>query len=111
MRTPAGNECPYFYGDYFRGRNIEECRLLGSNPNNGPWKADLCKTCPVPGITRSNACENMTLYASVKKGALKNRRVKVTAYCSKSNSEVKVPQVGCELCHQDFNLLDKPESK
>lgn len=51
----------------------------------------------------------MTLYASVSKSALKNRRVKVTAYCSKSNSEVKVPQVGCELCHQDFTLLDKPE--
>ena len=23
MRTPAGTECPYFYGDYFRGRNVE----------------------------------------------------------------------------------------
>ena len=28
MRTPAGKECQYFYGDYYRGRNQEECRLL-----------------------------------------------------------------------------------
>ena len=28
MRTPAGKECRYFYGNYHRGRGIEECRLL-----------------------------------------------------------------------------------
>ena len=30
MKTPAGTECKYFYGDYYRGRNHEECRLLGA---------------------------------------------------------------------------------
>lgn len=110
MRTPSGIECPYFYGDYYRGKSNEECRLIGSNPKAGLWSSDLCKSCRVPSITRSNSCENMTLYASVKKGIGKfGRRVVVTAYCSKSKSEVKVPEVGCDLCHQEISLLDKPK--
>jgi len=109
MRTPAGMECPYFYGDYFRGRNTEECRLLSSNKAASQWTSALCKTCPVPAISRSNACENMTLYATIKKGTFKSRRVIITAYCSKSKSEVKVPEIGCELCHQEINQLDNPE--
>jgi hypothetical protein len=110
MRTPNGIECPYFYGDYFRGKSQEECRLIGSGQAAGQWTVDLCKTCRVPGITRSNACENMTLYATITKAVVKSkRRVKVTAYCSKSKSEVKIPEVGCDLCHQDLNLLDKPK--
>ena len=28
MKTPAGKECKFFYGDYYRGRQHEECRLL-----------------------------------------------------------------------------------
>ena len=59
MRTPAGTECPYFYGDYFRGRNVEECRLLKAAGQR--WTRDLCKTCPVPGIARANACEFLKL--------------------------------------------------
>lgn len=112
MRTPNGIECQYFYGDYYRGKSSEECRLIGSNNPSGQWTVDLCKTCPVPAIVRSNACENMTLYASIKKRPLKSwRRVQVTAYCSKSKSEVKVPEVGCELCHQDLQLNDKQPDK
>ncbi len=109
MRTPAGIECPYFYGDYFRGKSTEECRLLtNKRPPNG-WTPDLCKTCPVPGISRSNACENMTLYADVKKARMiSKRRVSVTAYCSKSKSEVKTPEIGCELCHQELFIPDVP---
>jgi hypothetical protein len=106
MRTPYGIECPYFYGDYFRGKNKEECRLIVSNTKTGQWSVEMCKTCRVPGITRANACENMTLYASVKKGMGKlGRKVTVTAYCSRSKSEVKVPEVGCDLCHKDVAQL------
>jgi hypothetical protein len=51
----------------------------------------------------------MTLYADVKKGRMiSKRRVLVTAYCSKSKSEVKTPEIGCELCHQDLFLPDLP---
>ncbi len=100
MRTPAGVECPYFFGDYFRGRNREECRLIGKQPPPHHWTPDLCKTCPVPAITRANACPHMQLKASVTRGFLfLKRQVKVTAYCTKSQQNVAEPAVGCGQCH------------
>ncbi|PKN90957.1 MAG: hypothetical protein CVU44_21870 [Chloroflexi bacterium HGW-Chloroflexi-6] len=99
MKTPAGKECRYFYGDYFRGRTVEECRLLSAPGQK--WTADLCKTCPVPGIVSANACENMTLRASVGRPvtAVFQRRVQVTAYCQKTNRAVAEPHIGCGECH------------
>ena len=99
MRTPAGIECKYFYGNYFRGRSDEECRLLHSSGNK--WAKDLCKTCPVPGIVRSNACEFMELKATIIRPitAAFMRRVDVNAYCTHSKQEVKEPQIGCGSCH------------
>ena len=81
MKTPAGTECKYFYGDYYRGRNREECRLLGSS-----WRRSLCSTCPVPGIDRANACEFMRLRGEVTRpvAAAFQRRVKVTTFCEKT---------------------------
>ena len=100
MRTPAGKECKYFYGDYYRGKNAEECRLIGHQPPPNHWTADLCKACPVPGILQANSCPNMTLSASIKRKlpGLK-RKVIITAYCSRSQGIVKDPHVGCGLCH------------
>ena len=63
MKTPAGRECPHFYGNYFRGRNVEECRLL--KLNGQIWSRDLCKSCPVPDIARANSCQHMQLRAAV----------------------------------------------
>ncbi len=99
MRTPSGIECDYFYGDYYRGRSTEECRLLQASGER--WSADLCKTCPVPGISRANACKFLRLHAKVTRpvGALFARRVEVTAYCEKNNRNVTEPQIGCGECH------------
>jgi hypothetical protein len=96
MKTPAGSECRYFYGDYFRGRNREECRLLENE-----WTPNLCKTCPVPGIQRANACENIQLRgkAARKFVNLFQKHVEVTAYCSKTQKFVAEPHVGCGECH------------
>jgi len=99
MRTPAGFDCKYFYGDYFRGRSVEECRLL-----QGPgqkWTADLCKTCPAPGIARANACEFLQLRATIARplSAAFTRRVQITANCEKSKRDVSEPQIGCGECH------------
>lgn len=100
MRTPAGTECPYFFGDYYRGKSKEECRLIGNAPSPKNWSRDLCAVCPVPRITRANACEFMTLSASAQRGFLGlGKKVIVTAYCHKANAEVKVPEVGCGICH------------
>ena len=99
MKTPAGRECPHFFGDYHRGRNIEECRLL--KLQGQAWSPDLCKTCPVPDIARANSCGNMVLKTTVTRPiiAIFQRRVQVTAYCDKSNRAVAEPQIGCGECH------------
>ena len=99
MRTPAGSDCPWFYGDYFRGRNLEACRLL--KPAGLTWSRDLCASCPVPGIARANACEHMTLTPSVSRPvlALLRRRVAVTARCRKTSRSVDEPHLGCGECH------------
>jgi len=99
MKTPAGTECPYFYGDYYRGRNIEECRLLKAAGER--WTRDLCTTCPVPGITRANACEYLKLKPSVVRlfTAAFQRRVQIAAYCEKTKRNVSEPHVGCGECH------------
>jgi hypothetical protein len=99
MKTPAGKECPYFYGDYFRGRTMEECRLLKATGQN--WTRDLCGTCPVPEISQANACEFMQLRATIGRplSAAFMRRVLVQAYCEKSENSVKEPHVGCGECH------------
>lgn len=100
MKTPTGKECPYFYGNYFRGRKQEECRLIGNKPSPHHWSPDLCKTCPVPEIVLANACPHMQLQAKVQSflfGLI--RKVQILAYCEKSQSMVKEPQVGCGQCH------------
>jgi len=100
MRTPAGFECPFFYGNYFRGRKDEECRLIGDVPPPNHWTPDMCSKCPVPGIVQANACQNLELKAQARRslfGLMK--RVEVTAYCKKSQQTVKEPHVGCGQCH------------
>lgn len=99
MKTPAGKECPYFYGDYFRGKTVEECRLLKDTGQK--WTPDLCNTCPVPGIANANSCQHMTLRASVGRpfSAAFHRRVQVTAYCQKTSRVVNEPHIGCGECH------------
>lgn len=96
MKTPAGIECSYFYGDYYRGRHHEECRLLG-----GAWRADLCRTCPVPAIGRANACEHMRLRARLHRPLVAGlqRRVRVEAYCERTGRAGFDPHIGCGECH------------
>jgi len=100
--TPAGTECHYFYADYYRGRDSQECRLIAQNPRSEPWTPNLCKSCPVPGILRANACPNLVLEGRVERRLLGlSRRVAVLAVCSKYTVEVAVPHVGCGHCHEE----------
>ncbi len=100
MRTPAGFECKYFYGNYFRGRKDEECRLIGNAPAPHHWTPDLCQKCPVPDILRANACQYMELHAQVRRSLLGLiKKVEVTAYCNKAQQAVAEPHIGCGLCH------------
>jgi hypothetical protein len=110
MRTPAGSECKFFFGDYYRGKQREECRLIGEVQKPRHWTSDLCKTCPVPGIQRANACEFMELSGHVSPGFLfVKRRVKISAFCHKSNQVVDKPHIGCDSCHPLVIKIGKPE--
>ncbi|MBN1888049.1 MAG: hypothetical protein JW850_08655 [Thermoflexales bacterium] len=98
MHTPYGQDCRYYYQDFYRGRSTQECRLLARSEG---WRPDLCKTCPVPGILQANACPNMILEGHVTKrcfGWLK--RVTVYAVCTLRAVEVAEPHVGCGECHK-----------
>ena len=99
MRTPFGAECKHYYADFNRGRNLEECRL--PRPDSEKWSADLCKTCPVPGVLQANACEFLQLHGSVSRpfSALFQRRVQITAFCEKVHRSVAEPHIGCGECH------------
>jgi hypothetical protein len=101
MRTPDGKECRYFYGDYYRGREHEECRLLGSASPPLPWTSDLCRTCPVPEILLANACEYLVLEPRLERPfPFNKRRVQVGTFCSKTNRQGFDPHVGCGECHR-----------
>lgn len=100
MQTPAGKECRYFYGDYFRGRNREECRLLEAATPPLPWKPALCYTCPVPEILQANACEHMVLRPSlVRPFPFIRQEVHISTYCDKTARSDFDPHIGCGECH------------
>ncbi len=114
MKTPAGVECPFYYADYHRGKQKEECRLIARNPEGGRWHARLCHTCPVPAILRQNACEHLVLEGRVERTWFGLReQVHVYAVCAKHLLEVQAPEVGCGHCHDDLarwleqSLLDR----
>jgi hypothetical protein len=100
MRTPAGKECKYFYGDYFRGRNSEECRLLMDAVPPLTWTAPLCSNCPVPEIMLANACENMVLKPRLARPfPFTKQQVQIDTYCSKTDRKGFDPHIGCGECH------------
>ena len=105
MRVPStGKECPFFYGDYYRGREHEECRLVGDA--DARWNLKYCETCPVPDIVRANSCPNMILTGETSSGFLGLRKkMKVSAYCRKTHRDVSNPYVGCGECHPIIDLF------
>jgi hypothetical protein len=103
MLTPAGTECPFYYADFFRGRNKQTCRLIERTPRGGTWSPDLCSNCRVPRILLANACPNLILQARVRSGLLGlKKRVEISAFCSQTLEEVDEPEIGCGRCHQAF---------
>lgn len=100
MRTPAGKECRYFYGNYFRGRSQEDCRLLSDMNPPLPWRPAMCNTCPVPGILLANACESMVLEPRLARPLkIKKHQVAVKTFCSKTGLSGFDPHIGCGECH------------
>ena len=99
MPTPVN--CRYFYGDYFRGRNHEECRLLEESPNNSrPWRRKLCDSCPVPELLITSNCRDLALEADVKRSFLRERVVVTFAICTKHLAQLDDP-LNCEQCRDE----------
>ncbi len=106
MNTPYGQECRYYYEDFNRGRSRQECRLIQKNPDSEAWQPALCRTCPVPGILRANACPHMILEGKIVRRWLGLRRqVQVYAVCLRTAVEVTRPHVGCGECHSASPLF------
>lgn len=98
MRTPAGEECRYYYQDFHRGRSLQECRLLNVPRGSLSWQPSVCGVCPVPAILRANGCPNLRLRARLVRRWLR-RRVEVLGYCAEYQVPVDDPRVGCGRCH------------
>lgn len=117
MRTPAGKECKFYYADYNRGRNLQECRQIKANPESLPWHPNYCAMCPIPDILNANSSPNLDLKLTVKARLLGlGRRMDVQASCLKHRVEVSDPYVGCPQCNAErpgldafFKALDKNE--
>ena len=98
MRTPAGQECPHYYEDFNRGRNVQDCRLANANPDSLPWRPADCAKCPVPDIVRANASPHMQLTLMIKLAWFGlTRRVEVKAQCTLHDIPIENPYVGCPL--------------
>jgi hypothetical protein len=102
MRTPAGKECPEYYEDFHRRRNIQECRLAKRNPDSARWQPGDCKRCNVPDILRANASPHLRLKLTIRSGILGlGRSVLVEATCEKHRQAIADPYVGCERCNSE----------
>jgi hypothetical protein len=109
MQTPAGKECRYFYGDYYRGRNQEECRLLEAASLT--WKPEYCQTCPVPEILMANACPHLILNPQLERVfPFVKQRVKIKSYCTKTTRANFDPHIGCGDCHPLPAIFDEAHS-
>jgi hypothetical protein len=96
MNKPVN--CRYFYGDYFRGKNKEECRLLAANPENpNPWKRSYCDSCPVPEILIASNSRDLALEARVVKRFLRGQVEVTFVVCTKHMVELPDPLL-CPQC-------------
>ena len=95
---PSPVNCRYFYGDYFRGKNHEECRLIAANPENSrPWRRKLCNTCPVPELIITSNSRHLELEAKVQRKFLRDQVEVSFAVCTKHVLELDDPGY-CPQC-------------
>jgi hypothetical protein len=109
MRTPAGTICRYYYEDFHRGRQTQECRLVMANARSLPWAPELCAKCKVPEILRANGSPDLRLELTVRKRLGLFTRLDVDAYCLKHVCEIEDPYVGCPSCEAEIAAGNGPD--
>ena len=92
-------KCRFFYEDYFRGREVQECRLPQS-PGSVPWKLKVCDSCPVPGILLQTRCQHLALEGTIRKKFLMGERMEVFAVCTRHMKQLADPHV-CPDCEAE----------
>lgn len=108
MKKPVN--CRYFYGDYFRGKNKEECRLLASNPANAhTWKRSYCDSCPIPEILIVSNSRDLALEAAVSKRFLRGQVEVTFAVCTKHMLELDDPRY-CPKCAAEQDMVSPAEA-
>lgn len=98
MITPAGEECRFYYEDFNRGRQTQECRLVARSRDSGPWTPSLCAKCPVPGILWANGSPDLRLEGRVVKRFGFLRRMEIKAFCLRCIAVIEDPIRGCPTC-------------
>lgn len=101
VRKPVA--CRYFFGDYHRGMNREECRLLDASPNNRiAWKRSHCDSCPVPELLIASNSRDLLLEAQVTRRLLRERVEVTFAVCTRHMEELSDP-LHCPQCAAEQN--------
>ena len=101
MRTPDGTECRFYYEDFHRGRQTQECRLIERSRRNGDslaWAPDLCEKCSVPAVLRANGSKELRLNLSVQKRFGLFRSLKLVTRCAAHDEIIDEPMRGCARC-------------
>ncbi len=93
--------CRFYYEDFHRGRQVQECRLIRPGHRTLPWWPDACRICAVPAILRANGSPDLRLEAVIDKRFGIWRRVRVSAYCLRHAIELDDPYRGCPACNDD----------
>lgn len=107
MQTPYGKECKHYYADYYRGRDVKECRLIKANAASMRWRPTDCQRCPVPDILAANASPDMELTLTIKPRVLGlGRQHVVEAHCIRHRIPIDDPYVGCPRCNEERPGLD-----
>jgi hypothetical protein len=101
MRTPDGQDCGFYYEDFHRGRNVQECRAT-KHEKSAPWTPKDCARCPVPKILLANSSLHLALSLRISRGVLgMGQKVEASAFCEKHNQPIENPYIGCTACNAE----------
>jgi hypothetical protein len=106
MRTPAGTECKYYYEDFHRGRDVQECRCP-KDAQSSLWQTKICAVCPVPAILSANASPHLEITINIRQTLLGfGRRVTYSTWCLLHEIPIDDPKIGCTECNKERPGLD-----